>query len=158
MEFWNQGRKKCLGKRSTGEKGASSPSFVVLEHINPFFCLLLCCCYCFLYAHSASRFSFFFLFAAVNSSSFSFHSSFCFAAQIQVSLCLTSMPFVASVSSDLRNSLSSSSHLFFAHRPVHFDPTWNLGCIHFFLCHSCASFYVLNPVFLFTFSCVNLFI
>ena len=73
---------------------------------------MLCCCYCFLYAQSAS---FFFL--------FSFHLSFCFAAQIQLSLCLTSLPFVASVSSDLRKSLISYSHLFFwsLYSSVRFD-------------------------------------
>ena len=56
--------------------------------------------------------TFFILPAAANSPSFAFHLSPCFAASIQVWLFFTSLPFVASVSSGLKKSFTSSSHLF----------------------------------------------
>ena len=60
----------------------------------------------------SSNVYFSFLPAAANSSSFSFHLSPCFATCIQVWLFLTSLPLVASVSSGLKKSCTSSSHLF----------------------------------------------
>ena len=56
--------------------------------------------------------NFSFLPAVPNSSSFSFHLSPCFATCIQVWLFFTSLPFVASVSSGLKQSFTSSSDLF----------------------------------------------
>ena len=58
---------------------------------------------------------------------------------------------------------------FFAHRSSgsdailvvkrHFsNPAWDFGCFHPFNCCGCASFHVFDPIFLFTFACVNLFI
>ena len=80
-----------------------------------------------------------------------------------------SLPFVVSVSSGLRKSLISSSHLFVGlptalhvfilvlrpgfhlqlfHSSVCFDPAWDFGCIHPFFRFNCASFLVFNPVLL----------
>ena len=56
--------------------------------------------------------NFSFLLAAANSSSFSFHLSPCFATCIQVWFFFTSLPLVASVSSGLKRSFTSSSQSF----------------------------------------------
>ena len=56
--------------------------------------------------------NFSFLPAAAHSSSFSFHLSPCFATCIHLLLFFTLLPFVASVSSGLKKSFTSSSHLF----------------------------------------------
>ena len=70
----------------------------------------------FFFAAAGSSYSlnanFFLLLTAANSSSFSFHLSPCFATSIQVWLFFRSLPFVACVSSGLKKSFTSSSHLF----------------------------------------------
>ena len=62
--------------------------------------------------------NFSFLLAAANSSSFSFHLSPCSSACIQVWSFFTSLPFVASVSSGLKKTFTSSSHLFLSLPPA----------------------------------------